>query len=145
MGGGGYSGLHLFVRPFFRPSLPSFPPSPFWWNLSSKISQQPCKLECSFIFGMQVDDNFLYRGFENQPSPLIYPFNCPIFFASILWWNISSKISQQPCKLECSYLVCRLMMTYCILGLRTSLLLLIFTGICPIFFPSILWRMTFFV
>ena len=60
-------------------------------------------------------------------------------------WNFSSKISQQPFKLECSYLVCRLMTTCCIVGLRTSLLLPILPCICPLFFPSILWRMKFFV
>ena len=52
--------------------------------------------------------------------------------------NFSSKISQQPSKLECLYLVCRLMTTCCIVELRTSLLLLIPSFICPIFFPSIL-------
>ena len=36
-------------------------------------------------------------------------------------------------------------MMYCIVGLRTSLLLLPLTCICPIFFLSILWMMKFFV
>ena len=77
---------------------------------------------------------------------LILPYICPIFFLSILWWNFSSKISVKLCKLEYSYLVCRLIMMYCIVGLRTSLLLLIRLCICPIFlifFLSILWMMTF--
>ena len=52
--------------------------------------------------------------------------------------TFSSKISPQPCKLEESYLVYRLMMTCCIVGLQTSLLLLILPCICPIFFLSIL-------
>ena len=60
-------------------------------------------------------------------------------------WNFSSKIFQEPFKLECSYLVCRLMMTCCIVGSGTSLLLLTLPCICQIFFPSILWRMTFFI
>ena len=38
----------------------------------------------------------------------------------------SSKIFQQPCKVECSSLVCRLMMTCCIVRLRSSLLLIFF-------------------
>ena len=36
------------------------------------------------IFGMQVDNDVLYCGIANQPSPA-YPFCiCPIFFLSIL-------------------------------------------------------------
>ena len=37
-----------------------------------------------FIFGMQVDNDELYRWIANQPSPLILPCICPIFFLSIL-------------------------------------------------------------
>ena len=37
------------------------------------------------IFGMQVDNDVVYRGIANQPSPLILPCICPIFFLSILW------------------------------------------------------------
>ena len=37
------------------------------------------------------------------------------------------------------------MMTCCIMGLGNSFLLLILPCICPIFFPSILWRMTIFI
>ena len=48
-------------------------------------------------------------------------------------------------KLEYSYLVCRLIMMYCIVELQTSLLLLILSCIWPIFFLSILWMMKFFV
>ena len=47
------------------------------------------------------------------------------------------------CKLQYSYLVCRLIMMYCIVGLRTSLLLFIFPCICLIFFLSILCLMKF--
>ena len=32
------------------------------------------------IFGMQVDNDVLYRGIANQPSPLILPCICLIFF-----------------------------------------------------------------
>ena len=48
------------------------------------------------------------------------------------------------CKLQLSYLVCRLIMMYCIVGLRTSHLLLILPCICPIFFLSIVSVMIFF-
>ena len=34
------------------------------------------------IFGMQVGNDVLYRGIANQPSPLILPCICPIFFLS---------------------------------------------------------------
>ena len=37
------------------------------------------------IFGMQVDNDVVYGGIANQPSPLILPCICPIFFLSILW------------------------------------------------------------
>ena len=72
------------------------------------------------IFGSQVHDALLYRWIENQSF-------------------------QEPFKLECSFLVCRLMMTCYIVGLRTNCLLLNLPYICPSFFPSILWRMKFFV
>ena len=74
--------------------------------------------------------------------PSVCPSLCPSFRNSV---TFSSKISPQPCKLEESYLVYRLMMTCCIVGLQTSLLLLILPCICPIFFLSILWMMKFFV
>ena len=36
------------------------------------------------IFGMHVDDDWLYRGIGNQPSPAYSSCICPIFFSSIL-------------------------------------------------------------
>ena len=94
-----------------------------------------------FIFGMQVDNDVLYRGIVNQPSPLILPYICLIFFLFILWMmKFSAKISVKLCRLEYSYMVCRLIMMYCIVGLRTSLLLLILPCIYLFFFLS-----TFFV
>ena len=36
------------------------------------------------IFGEQVDNDVLYCEIVNQPSPLILPCICPIFFHSIL-------------------------------------------------------------
>ena len=36
------------------------------------------------IFGIQIDDNVLYRGIAKQPFALILPCICPIFFLSIL-------------------------------------------------------------
>ena len=37
-----------------------------------------------FIFGMQVDNDVVYCGIVNQPSPHILPCICPVFFLSIL-------------------------------------------------------------
>ena len=36
------------------------------------------------IFGMQVDNDVVYRGIVHLPSPLILPCICPIFFLSVL-------------------------------------------------------------
>ena len=36
------------------------------------------------IFGMQVNNDVLYRGIVNQTSPLILPCFCQIFFLFIL-------------------------------------------------------------
>ena len=79
------------------------------------------------IFGMQVDNDELYRGIENQPSPVFF---FPVFvqFSFFLYlelWNFSSNISVKLCKLDLSYLVCRLIMMNCIVRLQTSLLMLI--------------------
>ena len=37
-----------------------------------------------FIFSMQVDNDVLYPGIVNQPSPAYSFCICPIFFLSIL-------------------------------------------------------------
>ena len=86
------------VRPV-RPLLMKFIVKDFSTTMQAKM----------IIFGMQVDDDLLYPGIENQPSSLIRPCFCPIFFHFILRIiKFSSEISSQPCKLEWSYLVCRL-------------------------------------
>ena len=85
-------------------------------------------------------------GLRTSLLLLIIPCICPIFFPSTLWrMKFFVKDFSTTMQARRSYLVCRLMMTCCIVGLRTSLLLLIFPCIFPIFFPSILWRMRFFV
>ena len=94
------------------------------------------------IFGMHVDDDLLYREIGNLPSPAYSSLYLSNFLSIHTFKNeffrLSSKISQEPCNLEGSCLVCRLMMTCCIVGLRTSRLLLIILYICPFFCPSIL-------
>ena len=63
--------LLLFFLVFVQfSSLPYFEELHF----SSKISQEPCKLECSY-FSTHVDDDLLYCR--------ILPCICPIFFPSI--------------------------------------------------------------
>ena len=74
-----------------------------------------------FIFGMQVDNDVLYRGISNMPSPA---------------YSSSSKISLNLCKPEYSYLVRRLIMMYCTVGSRISLLLLILPCIYLFFLLS---------
>ena len=60
-------------------------------------------------------------GLRTSLLLLIPPCLCSIFFLSIRWMmKFSSKISLKLCKLEYSYLVCRLIMMYCIMGSRTS-------------------------
>ena len=67
MGGGG--GILVYICPSFLPSIPSVLPTvpflvKFFVNDFSTTMQARM-----LIFGMQVDDDLLYRGFENQPSP----------------------------------------------------------------------------
>ena len=82
-----------------------------------------------FIFGMQVDNDVLYLGIANQPSPA---------YSSLYLSNFLSFHTLNDEILEYSYLVCRLIMMYCTVGLPTSLFLLTLPCIYPIFFLSIL-------
>ena len=89
---------------------------------------------------MKVDNDVLYRGIVNQPSHAC----SSLYLYDFLSFHIlnnkkkSSKISVKLCKLEYSYLVCRLIVMNCIVELQTSLLMLILLCICLIFFLSIL-------
>ena len=94
-----------------------------------------------FIFGMQVDNDVLYHGIANQPSPTY----SSLYFSDFLSFHtlndeIFVKDFSETVQLEYSYLVCRLIMMYCTMGLRTSLLLLILPCIYLFFYLS-----TFFV
>ena len=145
------------------------------------------------IFVMQVDDDILYRGIENQSfSCLFSPCICPIFFRSLLWiikffikaffttiqarlvifgikvdddmlylwdWEPAFSCLFFPVFVQFSFfpyfgimkfyvkdfsttMQARVVIfgmqvdddMYCIVGLRTSLLLFILPCICPIFF-----------
>ena len=85
-----------------------------------------------FIFGMQIDNDVLYCGIANQPTPLILP--CIyLFFFSL---HFSSKISPQLCRIETSNLVYRFTMTSCIMELKMDLLLFVLPYISSVFFLS---------
>ena len=77
------------------------------------------------IFGMQVDNDVLYGGIVNQPSPAYSSLYLSDFLSFHTLMKFSPLISLKLCKLEYSYLVCRLIMMYCTVGLQTSLPLLI--------------------
>ena len=67
-------------------------------KFSSKIS---LKLQARvFIFGMQVDNDVLYGGIANQPSPAYSSLYLFIFLSL----HFSSKISPQLCRIETSNL-----------------------------------------
>ena len=68
------------------------------------------------LFGEQVDNDVLYPGIANQPSPAYYS----LYLSNILSFHtLNDEIfrSVKLCKLEYSYLVYRLIMMYCIVGL----------------------------
>ena len=88
------------------------------------------------IFGMQVDNDVLCRGIVNQPSLSFSSLYLSNFLSFHTLMKFSSLISLKLCKLEYSYLVCRLIMMYCTVGLQTTLLLLILPCIYLFFFLS---------
>ena len=74
------------------------------------------------IFGVQVDDDLLYRGIRNQPSPAYS----------------SPYLSNFLCTLECSYLVCRLNEDLFYHGIKNHTSPAYSSCICPFSFPSLL-------
>ena len=93
------------------------------------------------IFGEQVDNDVLYCGIANQPSPAYSSLYLSDFLSfHTLNDEIFVNFFLKLCKLEHSYLVCRLIMMYCIVGLQTSLLLCIVPCFYLFFFLS-----TFFI
>ena len=84
------------------------------------------QLENSYLVCMLIMI-YCIAGLRTSLLLLILPCICPIFFLSILrMMRFSSKISLKLCKLEYSYLVCRLLMMYYTVGLQTSLLMCLF-------------------
>ena len=66
-----------------------------------------------FIFGMLVDNDVLYHGIVNQPSPAYSSLYLSIFLSL----HFSSKISPQLYRIETSNLVYRFTTTRCIVEL----------------------------
>ena len=92
-----------------------------------------------FIVSMQVDNDALYRGIANQPSPVY----SSLYLSDFLCFHtlndeIFVKDFSEIVQARVFIFGIRLIMMYCTVGLRTSLLLLILPCICPIFFLSIL-------
>ena len=75
------------------------------------------------ILGMQVDNDVWIRGIVNQPSDAYSFLNISEFLS---FHTSNDEIFRQRfpsvklCKLELSYLLCRLTMMNCIVGLRTA-------------------------
>ena len=74
------------------------------------------------IFGMQVDNDVLYRGFVNQPSPAYSSLYLSIFLSVYIFL---SKISPQLYRIETSNLVYRFTTRSCIVELKMGLLLFV--------------------
>ena len=87
-----------------------------------------------FIFGMQVDNDVLYCGIANQPSPAYSTLYLSDFLS---FHTLNDEIFVKDYS---ETVVCRLIMMYCTAGLQTSLLLLILPCIHLFFFLS-----TFFI
>ena len=85
-----------------------------------------------FIFGMVVNNDMLYRGIGNQPSPAYSSLYLSIFLSL----HFSSKISPQTYWIETSNLVYRFTTTSCIVELKMGLLLFVLPYIFSFFFRS---------
>ena len=114
--------------------LSNFPPFNILNNKSFRQTMQARVI----IFGMQVDNDVLYRGIANRPSPS-YSF---LYLSDFLSFHtLNDEFFRQRFRLtvqtRVSYLVCRWIMMNCIVRLRTSLLMLILLCISPVFFLSI--------
>ena len=79
------------------------------------------------IFVMQVDNDVLYHEFSNQSSRAYFS----LYLSYSLSFHTSNneifcqRDSVKLCKLELSYEVSRLIMMYCIVGLRAILMLIL--------------------
>ena len=74
-----------------------------------------------FICGMQVDNDVLFHGIANQPSPAYSSLYLSDFLSfHSLNDEIFVKDFSEIVQARVSYLVCRLIMMYCTMGLQTS-------------------------
>ena len=98
------------------------------------------------MFGMQVYDGLLYPGIENQLS-LAYSSLHLSNFLSFHTLKNDLFVKDYSTTMQARILIFGMQVDddWLYHGLRTSLLLLILPCVCPIFFPSILFRMKFFI
>ena len=115
-------GLLLFVLPF----ICSF-------FFLSRFFVKDIFTTVNFKSGIQVHNDKLYSKIENGPSPVCFSL-CLFFFSFSP--DFSSKISQQPFRIETSNLVYRFTMTSCIVELKMGLLLFVLPQIYSFFFLS---------
>ena len=83
-----------------------------------------------YIFGMQVDNDVLYGGISNQPSPTYSSQYLSIFLSLYIF---RQKYLH---RIETSNLVYRFTTTSCIMELKMGLLLFVLPYICSFFFLS---------
>ena len=101
-------------------------------DFSSKISPQPFKIETSNLVYRFIHNKKLYRGIENGPSPISFSLYKFFFFLS----RFFVKYISTTVKTETSYLIKRLTMTSCIVGMKMGLLLFVLPYTCSVFFLS---------
>ena len=85
-----------------------------------------------FIFGMQVNNDVLYRGIANQPTPAYSSLYLSIFLSLYIFHQRYPQLY----RIETSNLVYRFTTTSCIMELKMGLLLLVLPYICSFFFLS---------
>ena len=95
-------------------------------KFSSKILSETVQARV-FIFGMQVDNDVLYRGISNQPSPAYSSQYLSIFLSLYIFRQRYLH------RIETSNLVYRFTMTSCIMELKMGLLLFVLPYICSFF------------
>ena len=96
------------------------------------------------IFGMQGDDDLLYRGIENQPSSAYSSLYLSNFlsFHTLMQFYVKDFSTTMQGRMLIFVMQVDDDLLYRGIENQSSSYSSLF---CPIFFPSILWRMTFFV
>ena len=116
-------GLLLFVLPFACSFF--FLSKFFVKDISTTVKDR------NFIFGIQVHNDKLYRGIENEPSPICSSFYLFLFLSFQIF-----RQTPQPFKIETSNLVYKFTTTSCIVGLKMGLLLFVLPYVFFSFSPD---------